>query len=160
MLTNMHGPIALSIMKNEVRVHGKVNVRVQGISMMPTLIAEDIVTVTSPKQYKAGDIIVFMAHYEKMVVHRIISIDQGHFVTKGDNNNFYDEKFDVSTIVGKVDFWIRNGEKMYFSDNFILTKILICISRIEVKYPSEKFLTSLKNYLLSIGTKRDTMCRA
>lgn len=154
MLTNINGALALSIMKNEIRAHGKVDVKVLGISMMPTLQEEDIVTVSLPRKYKPGDIIIFMAHYEKMIIHRIISIEHGRFITKGDNNKFFDEEFDTSTIVGKVDYWYRNGKTMCVSENSILIKMLICISHIEVKYPSAPIIYSIKKCLLSTCIRR------
>jgi len=46
----------------------------------------DIIFVISPKNLKAGDVIIFEAGTQNPIIHRIIKIDNGIITTKGDHN--------------------------------------------------------------------------
>jgi len=60
-------------------------------SMTPTLNVGDIIIVRGEASYKVHDIIVYHTPlYSKPIVHRIIGIKNGYFITKGDHNQFSD----------------------------------------------------------------------
>lgn len=60
-------------------------------SMTPTLNVGDIIIVRGEDSYKVHDIIVYHTSlYSKPIVHRIIGIKNGYFITKGDHNQFSD----------------------------------------------------------------------
>jgi signal peptidase len=60
-------------------------------SMNPTLMVGDIILVRGKDTYELDDIVVYRTPlYQKPIVHRIIGMKNGNYVTKGDNNNFPD----------------------------------------------------------------------
>ena len=79
---------------------------VSGNSMEPRLERGDLVLVRKRSSYDVGDVVLYDAHTGNLrVLHRIVSVKNGRFVTKGDNNDFLDpitpERGDV---LGQ--FWI------------------------------------------------------
>lgn len=46
----------------------------------------DIIIVLGPKNLKVGDVIIFNAGQTNPIIHRIVSINNGIYSTKGDNN--------------------------------------------------------------------------
>lgn len=64
---------------------------VNGNSMEPRLERGDLVLVRKRSSYEVGDVVLYEAHTGNLrVLHRIVSVKNGHFVTKGDNNDFID----------------------------------------------------------------------
>lgn len=74
-------------------------------SMEPEFSAGDLIVVKETENYKQNDIVVFQDG-NSLVVHRIINIEGETITTKGDANNTADEPINVSTVKGKVLFWI------------------------------------------------------
>ncbi len=70
-------------------------------SMHPTLKIDDLVLVKKTDDYKVDDIITY---YEgtKYVTHRLIKIENGEYITKGDHNNVEDDPIKKEEIFGKV----------------------------------------------------------
>lgn len=64
----------------------------QGISMMPRMVAGDLVVARSSRTYEVGDVAAF--HSESLgrtVLHRIVAISpDGQYTFKGDNNSWLD----------------------------------------------------------------------
>ncbi|HEX6723819.1 MAG TPA: signal peptidase I [Gaiella sp.] len=64
---------------------------VNGNSMEPRLERGDLVLVRKRDSYDVGDVVLYEAHTGNLrVLHRIVSVQNGHFSTKGDNNDFVD----------------------------------------------------------------------
>ncbi len=60
-------------------------------SMTPTLNVGDIIIVQGKEFYRVDDIVVYETDlYSKPIVHRIIEVRNGNYVTKGDHNRFPD----------------------------------------------------------------------
>lgn len=68
-------------------------VTVEGTSMEPNLRAGDVVMLVERRSYHVGDVVAYRSQSlaGAVVIHRIIGIDAGRFVTQGDNNDFIDE---------------------------------------------------------------------
>ena len=81
-------------------------VLVNGISMEPNYHTGDLVIVRKAEAYQIGDVITYRdAEMGAYVIHRIIGIEQGQFIIKGDNNSWIDAyQPTVDEIVGKQ--WI------------------------------------------------------
>jgi signal peptidase I len=66
-------------------------VMVNGISMEPGYHTGDLVIVRATRTYQVGDVVAYrdtkMGAY---VIHRIIAIEQGQYILKGDNNSWID----------------------------------------------------------------------
>lgn len=85
-----------------------VKMAVQGISMKPVIDEGDIVTVRK-REYKIGDIVVFIYPGEGLLVHRLLKIINEDFYCKGDNC-FRQEQIPRDHVIGAVDE--INGEKV------------------------------------------------
>ena len=73
--------------------------------MEPEIQAGENIIIKKCKEYEIGDIITYISKDEVLVTHRIVSIDDGLYYTKGDFNNVEDpEPITDSQIYGKVIF--------------------------------------------------------
>ena len=96
--------------------------------MVPYLRVNDFIVIKESEEYNVGDVVTYINESESYVTHRIISIDEGQVVTKGDANNIQDEPFDYSNIVGKVVFRVRGlGFIMYLFNSYISWILLFLI---------------------------------
>jgi len=73
-----------------------------GESMLPTIQSGSLVIVKSLPSYDNGDIVAFFNSGGINVVHRIIEVTEGGYVTQGDNNSFKDAPIVHEVIKGKV----------------------------------------------------------
>lgn len=70
-------------------------------SMAPSILVDDLIIVDTKAEIKLGDIIT----YKKkgvFITHRVSSIKNKHYLTKGDANNVGDEAVTKDSVVGKV----------------------------------------------------------
>ncbi|HEY6523375.1 MAG TPA: signal peptidase I [Solirubrobacteraceae bacterium] len=82
-----------------------------GTSMEPTFHAGDLGLVRPADHYRVGEIVAYHSTLLRVVVlHRIIAIDGGHYVFKGDNNNFVDPTRPTrSELLGALWIHVPNG---------------------------------------------------
>ena len=90
------------LMYMKANLHEDIYISVNGISMLPTLNQGDIVCTSAQEVYSVGDIVVFFFH-KFVLIHRIIDINQGKILCKGDNA-FAAEEIDNKKIIGKVTY--------------------------------------------------------
>ena len=78
-------------------------VTVDGTSMLPGIHPSDIVALRSATGYQVGDVVGYRSHLlHRVVLHRIVAIDNGHYTFKGDNNGFLDPEHPTQAqLVGK-----------------------------------------------------------
>ena len=78
-----------------------------GNSMEPGLHRGDLAIVRARSTYRAGDVVLYESReLGTKVLHRILRVENGRFVLKGDNNSFLDaEKPTEEQILGTL--WIR-----------------------------------------------------
>jgi len=95
-----------------------------GKSMWPTIQPGSLVIVKSHLAYNSGEIIAFTDSAGIQIVHRIIEINDGVFVTQGDNNSFKDSPITYDEIVGKAEIVIPY---MGFVGLFLQTPIGLAI---------------------------------
>lgn len=77
---------------------------VEGTSMEPTLQSGDLVLVikrVSLDDISLGDVIVYRRG-RSLIIHRVVRIEDGTIITKGDNNLLLDPPVRFSDVVGKV----------------------------------------------------------
>ncbi len=83
-------------------------------SMEPTIHVGDLIVIhTKDVSYSEGDIVTFYDTNEAFVTHRIMSIDDGLMITKGDNNNSEDQPIPISQIVGKYVFKLSGVGQLF-----------------------------------------------
>ena len=78
-----------------------------GTSMEPKLHRGDLVVLHEAASYRAGDVVAYRsALLNRTVLHRIVAVRGGHYVLKGDNNDFLDpDRPDQGRVLGKQ--WVR-----------------------------------------------------
>jgi signal peptidase I len=86
-------------------------VSTSGISMAPRFHSGDLAVVRPKAQYRVGDVIAYHSRTLHLVVlHRIVAVKDGRFVTRGDNNDFIDpDRPAPADVVGKLTFRIAHG---------------------------------------------------
>lgn len=109
-------------------------------SMEPEFSEGDLIVVKETGAFKENDIVVFQDG-NSLVVHRIIDLDGETVTTKGDANNTADEPIHVSSVKGKVLFWIPfagNIVEFLKTPVGIICIIVAAIALIEIPRRTEK----------------------
>ena len=80
---------------------------VYGSSMEPTLHSGDLVVLRSRPSYAVGEVVGYRnADLHRVVLHRVVGEERGHFLFKGDNNGSSDSyRAPSDRIVGRL--WLR-----------------------------------------------------
>ncbi len=114
LVINIYSFISIKLMKKDLAtVFGYSTLEVVSGSMEPTIHVGDLIFIdTKSKEFHVNDIVTFYDQQGNFVTHRIVSIENGRVVTKGDNNNSIDEPFSINKIVGKCVYIINNGGKV------------------------------------------------
>ena len=103
-----------------------------GHSMLPYLNPKtvNIVLVRECREYKVGDIVAIKCFDEHFnyVIHRVVFKKQNKYITKGDNNLFFDKTISHSDIIGRADRYISYNKK---SVKILHSSIIANISRFE-----------------------------
>lgn len=84
---------------------------VDGTSMLPRFQRSDLVALRARSSYRVGDVVGYRsAMLRHVVLHRIVRLEAGRYVLKGDNNAFLDpERPTHSQLVGKLWFSIPSA---------------------------------------------------
>lgn len=72
--------------------------------MEPEIDAGELIVIKECDEYKKGDIVTFLDQDNFLVTHRIVNLNEKTMITKGDNNDLFDEEINLSNIKGKVIF--------------------------------------------------------
>jgi len=75
---------------------------VEGNSMFPFLETGNTIKIIKTRNVKIGDIAVFMANSDRLIIHRVVKIKKDDVLTKGDNKAVFDPIFNKSKLIGKV----------------------------------------------------------
>src|SRR5215208_3136209 len=90
------------------RIGGRVSyVMVNGNSMEPGFHRGDLVIIQAASIYNVGEVVIYSnAELNAFVIHRIIGIEQDHYIFKGDNNSWIDTYRPTrAELIGKL--WIH-----------------------------------------------------
>jgi signal peptidase I len=89
-------------------------VTTSGISMAPRFHSGDLAVVRPKAEYRVGDVIAYHSKTLHLVVlHRIVAIENGRFVTRGDNNDFTDpDRPTRADVLGKLAFRVAHGGRV------------------------------------------------
>src|SRR5215212_10863351 len=90
------------------RIGGRASyVMVNGNSMEPGFHRGDLVIIQAASIYNVGEVVIYRnAELNAFVIHRIIGIEQDHYIFKGDNNSWIDTYRPTSDeLIGKL--WIH-----------------------------------------------------
>jgi signal peptidase I len=83
------------------------HVSTHGSSMEPRFHQGDLVIVRSTSTYRVGDVVAYHSRLlDTVVLHRIVAVEDGHYVMKGDNNSWLDaERPTTSELIGRT--WVQ-----------------------------------------------------
>lgn len=145
------------------KMNGYAVVNILSGSMEPTFTVNDLLIIKEQDDYHVGDIITF-TQGKALITHRIVRIDSGCFITKGDNNNVEDPAITLSKIQGKVIKIIPGAGKIIsaLQNPFVfLFIILIVVGVLKISYSIEKKkererLNSLREELKKIQEGKET----
>jgi signal peptidase I len=99
---------ALWILLAPTQLGGSVDYAViHGVSMQPKLHAGDMTLLRSEPTYRVGQVVGYRSGLlHELVLHRIVGFSHGHYLFKGDHNNFVDAYYPTShELVGRL--WLR-----------------------------------------------------
>jgi signal peptidase I len=104
-------------------------VATHGTSMQPRFHSGDLAIVQPASAYHVGEIAAYHSTTLRgaVVLHRIIAIEAGHFVFKGDNNNFVDPDAPTADqVVGRLRYRIPHGGEVraWLAKPFVLFPLL------------------------------------
>ncbi len=71
-------------------------------SMEPELPVGALLFIHEEDSYEVGDVVTYQDEFGNLVTHRLVSLEEGEAVTRGDANNTDDAPFPASNILGKV----------------------------------------------------------
>lgn len=88
---------------------------VNGISMEPAYHLGDLTIMRRATTYQVGDVVTYSdAEMKAYVIHRIIGVDQDHYVLQGDNNSWIDAYRPTNEeIIGKLWIYIPKLGKIF-----------------------------------------------
>ena len=129
LLFNVYNFINIKVLKKDLTsVFGYSLLEVVSGSMEPTIHVGDLILIdTKDSAYHVNDIVTFKDVNGDFVTHRILHIEEGEMITKGDNNNTEDSAMSTKDIVGKYLFRIPNAGKVMasFKTPFVMGMVLV-----------------------------------
>ncbi len=131
-------------------------IRAWGWSMYPNIRNGDII-ILKKKNFKVGDVICFKDKSDKKVVHRVVKMDRGQVVTKGDNGLKVLTPVESKDILG-VAIGIKRGRKVFpvkgkwlYGYFYSLSKFLILsrriIKKVVVRLQDFKLYSKIAKYI-------------
>ncbi len=138
LLLNLYTIFSQLVLKNDPpMIFGYSRVAIISGSMSPAIEVGDLIIIGEADSYQINDIVTFRSG-SSLVTHRIIALDNGKAITKGDFNNVADKNpVEMSDIVGKVITRIPHaGDSVLFlrSPLGLLIIIVSAIVLIELPY--------------------------
>ncbi|MEM7349310.1 MAG: S24/S26 family peptidase [Acidobacteriota bacterium] len=93
-----------------------VEIPVTGASMSPYIRSRDVITLAplADEPVRRGDVVAFPRPGGRLVVHRVIDLDDGRILTRGDAAPRADGWIDRETVVGRVTAIERRGRSVRF----------------------------------------------
>lgn len=112
-MSNIHSFEEIApVMREILEANGRVSFVSGGTSMLP-LIRDGVDTVTLIKpdgRLKNGDIVFYQRENGQYILHRIIRVSGGTYITRGDNQWFDDCNVRQEQIIGALTCIERNGK--------------------------------------------------
>lgn len=118
--------VPFDVAKLYLKINNKMDIRVNGFSMEPLLIKDDVVTVEKVDTPNLGDIVIF-SYNENLLIHRLIGYKENKYVLKGDNS-YNIEIINKSDILGVAKEFKRKDIKILL-DNEQFIDIIVELSR-------------------------------
>lgn len=104
--------ITSKISQSQLKQNRKIEIEVQGYSMLPYLKPGDIIYISGIKkdQLKKGMILTYESHNNTWVTHRFLRMNKdGELICKGDNVRKNDPPFNENKLIGQVTSYKRNN---------------------------------------------------
>lgn len=106
------------LIKETLETSGEVSFVSSGTSMLPTIRDRmDVVTIVKPKgRLKKGDVPFYRRDNGQYVLHRIVYVNGGSYVTRGDNQRHNEYNVRQDQIIGVLQSFDRNGKTHKVTD--------------------------------------------
>lgn len=91
--------------------------KARGSSMRPLIRNRDVLTVSPllSGSISPGDVVAILIPDDgRLLVHRVIALDKGKVVVRGDSNHYMEGSFGLKDVVGKVTRVERAGRSVWF----------------------------------------------
>ena len=100
------------VIRETLEQNGEVSFVSAGRSMLPIIRdRQDTITLVKPKKtVKAGDVVFYQRDNGRFVLHRVMFINSGTFVMRGDNQWDYEYNIRNDQIIGVLKCFERNGK--------------------------------------------------
>lgn len=136
-------------------IFGKGIFQVATGSMEPTIKENDIIVVEKEDEYNVNDIITYRKEND-YITHRIMQINNGNFITKGDANNANDEAINENMIIGKVVNIYHNLAiwKKIFTTPEIVISIFITLMLFDFAF---SYNGNIKDVKIALSKKKKTV---
>ena len=113
------------IIRYQKKIRDNIDINIRGYSMNPLLQEGDVANIKFHEKYSVGDIIIFDYEDEGVLIHRIIKIENGSYVCKGDNAFRIEVVPDIK-ILGKATSIKRDNYEMKLCNINKITLLVIC----------------------------------
>lgn len=96
-----------------LRATGRFRLKVNGWSMLPTIWPGDILEIRAATgdELLPGDIVLY-GRDDRLFVHRVVTLQDGQLITRGDAMRQADPPIPGDGVLGKVHFIVRRGRKI------------------------------------------------
>lgn len=128
-ILNLYNFFCMKVLKKDyTSIMGYTMLEVISGSMEPTIHVNDFIIVnTREREFHENDIITFYDEENSFVTHRIISVEENNFITKGDNNDSIDKPISKDQIFGKYVLKFTGAGKILGAFKNPITMVLIFI---------------------------------
>lgn len=99
----MDNELCIRLLKEEIETKGQIQLVVHGDSMLPLLKDGDTIKIEKCNEYKIGDVVAYILKQQegfKVIIHRIVFVRKIYVLTRGDNNDFIDDRVLKNNILG------------------------------------------------------------
>ena len=107
-------------------------------SMEPEIPVGALVLIREQSSYTSGDVVVYEDDAGNLITHRLLRMEDGKAVTKGDANNVEDEPIETEQILGKVRAVLPGaGDTVLFFRTPMGMGIVLCAAVLSMYAPGQ-----------------------
>lgn len=141
LLVNFYLLAARLIFKKDLpKIFGFAQIIVISGSMQPAIDVGDMLVIREQSGYAVHDIVTYHTS-QSFITHRVVEVNDGELLTRGDANNVIDDPIALSAVEGKVVLQIHGAGNLllFLKTPFgILMMLLVLFLLIEIPFAVEK----------------------
>ncbi len=143
----------------EILRHGQaVALAINGASMRPLLRADDTTVVVEPirRPLRRGDLPLYMRHDGKYVIHRVVDVGNGDYLTLGDNSYML-ERVAKRQMLGVVTQFCRGGKCLSVADRSYKTYVWLWMRLTPLRIVTHKLWVKIKETTMYNKLKKENL---